>query len=87
MKSKDDGTKMTVLTLCTADFKTVGRSWANVDILFYQINVTKEMRTYLSGEMMEPLFRFVDRTNTVKMNEILETGIGISSRHRTVKPT
>ena len=38
--------------------------------------------------MMEPLFRFVDRTNTIKMDEILEREIGISSLyHRTFKPT
>ena len=34
--------------------------------------MTRETRTYLSGEMMEPFFRFVDRTNTIKIDEILE---------------
>ena len=35
-------------------------------------HVTCETPTYLSGEMMEPLFRFVYRTNAIKMDEILE---------------
>ena len=73
MKSKDDGTKTMILTLCTADFKTAGRSWVSVrPLLLANNNVTRETRTYLSGEMMESFFRFVDRTNTIKMDEILE---------------
>ena len=41
-------------------------------LLLANNNVTRATRTYLSGEMMESFFRFVDRTNTIKMDEILE---------------
>ena len=34
--------------------------------------MARETRIYLSGEMVEPLLGFVNRTNAIKMDEILK---------------
>jgi hypothetical protein len=63
--------KMTVLVLCTADFRMEGRSY------FFHVVRTKYdesfwMRTNLGREMVESLLRLVDWADAVEMDEVLQ---------------
>jgi hypothetical protein len=74
MKSKEEGMKTAVLELCTADFRTKGRSWEG-----RKVKSDEDWRplglkptTYLSSKIVESLVGFVLGIRAVEVHQVLK---------------